>query len=102
MQNARRKLMASIAAGFLSATIAVPGFALAQVAPVGVQGPGIQGGTVTGPGVTEMEWLGSAPLPSTRSLDPFSSARLITTAASARVARAPTISTGTANTHNHR
>src|SRR5262249_15763189 len=50
----------------------------------------------------EIVWLGSAPLPSTRSRVPFSSARLTITAACAGVARAPNVTSETASTNNNR
>jgi hypothetical protein len=57
---------------------------------------------VTAPGLIEMAWFGNAPLPSTRSCVPFSSARLTVTAASALVARTPTVTSETATTDSHR
>jgi hypothetical protein len=50
----------------------------------------------------EMAWFGKAPLPSTTSWLPFSWARLTVTAASAVVARTPTVTSETAITDSHR
>jgi hypothetical protein len=50
----------------------------------------------TAPGLSEIEWLRSAPLPSTRSWVPFSSARVMVIAAWALAAPTPVIASVTA------
>lgn len=57
---------------------------------------------VTPPGLIVIAWLASAPLPSTRSCDPDSSARLIVTAAWALVARAPSVTSESATKRDER